>query len=124
VVGRRTFEVAPAAFRMAEMRVFVFARTLRPHDYPDVSIVGEDAGETLAAPRTAPGKDIRLFGGGSLFHNLLDPGLVDTVEVAVMPVLRVGGIPLLPPPASRTRLEPLGNKVSRMGIVSLEYAMK
>ena len=36
----------------------------------------------------------RLFGGGALFRTLLDAGLVDTVEVAVIPVLLGGGIPI------------------------------
>jgi dihydrofolate reductase len=38
--------------------------------------------------------DIWLFGGGALFRTLLDAGLVDVVELAVMPVLLGGGIPL------------------------------
>jgi dihydrofolate reductase len=35
------------------------------------------------------GKDIWLFGGSSLFRSFFDSGLVDGVEVAVIPV--VGG---------------------------------
>ena len=42
-----------------------------------------------------PGKDIWLFGGGSMFRTLADAGLVDTVEVAIMPVLLSQGVPLL-----------------------------
>jgi hypothetical protein len=48
---------------------------------------------------------------------------VDTVEVAVMPVLLGGGIPLLPPPARQAKLELNGHNISRTGIVSLEYAV-
>jgi dihydrofolate reductase len=69
------------------MSVLVFWRTLRPQDFPDVSIVGEAATETLTALRAGQGKDIWLFGGGLLFRSLLDARLVDTVEVAFMPVL-------------------------------------
>jgi len=41
--------------------------------------------------KSEPGKDIWLFGGGALFRTLLDAGLVDLVEVAVMPVLLAAG---------------------------------
>ncbi len=53
--------------------------------------------ETVAAlrARSEQDKDSWLFGGVSLFHSLLAAGLVDTVEVAVSPVLLGGGIPLL-----------------------------
>ena len=70
-----------------------------------------------------PGRDIWLFGGGSLFRSLLDARLVDTVEVAVMPVLIGDGIPLLPPGA-RTSLTLADYKVlPASGIVVLAYSV-
>ena len=80
--------------------------------------------ETLAALRAEPGKDIWLFGGGLLFRSLLGLGLVDTMEVAVSPVLLGKGIPLLPPPAKQTKLKLTGHKIYKTGIVSLQYAVK
>ena len=106
------------------MKTFVFSRTLRQQDYPGVTIVAEGVEETVAALRAEPGKDIWLFGGGSLFRSLLDAGLVDTVEVAIMPVLLGEGIPLLPPPAKQTKLKLTGHKVYKTGIVSLEYSVQ
>jgi dihydrofolate reductase len=51
-------------------------------------------------------------------------GLVDTVEVAVIPILLGGGIPLVPSPAPRTKLRLTGRRVYEdSGIVSLEYAV-
>lgn len=124
LVGRRTFEAMARAGNagMPGMKTFVFSRTLQQRDYPDVTIVAEKAEETLTTLRTKPGKDIWLFGGGSLFRSLLDAGIVDTVEVAVIPVLLGGGIPLLPPPATRAKLKLTSHKVYKSGIVGLEYA--
>ncbi len=68
--------------------------------------------------------DIWLFGGGLLFRNLLDAALVDTVEVAIVPVLLGNGIPLLPPPARRATLSLTGHRVYKSGIVSLAYDVK
>jgi dihydrofolate reductase len=126
LLGRRTFEAIAQERNtgMAGMKTLVFSRTLRQSDHPKVTIVAERAEETLAALRAQPGKDIWLFGGGLLFRSLLEAGLVDTVEVAVIPVLLGGGIPLLPPPAKKTELTLTGHKVYKTGIVSLEYAVK
>ena len=126
LMGRRTFEAMARAGQggMPGMKTFVFSRTLRQQDYPDVTIVAEKTEETRAALREKSGKDIWLFGGGSLFRSLLEAELVDTVEVAVIPVLLGGGIPLFPPPATRTKLRLTGHKVYKTGIVSLEYAAR
>ncbi len=127
LVGRKTFEVMAKAGRGTTpgVKTFVFSRTLRQSDYSDVTVVAEKAEEVVKKLRKEKGKDIWLFGGGSLFHSLLDAGAVDTVEVAVVPVLLGGGIPLLPPPAERVKLKLTGHKVyPKSGIVSLEYAVK
>src|SRR5262249_28733039 len=119
LVGRRTFEVMASGgnAEMPGMKTFVFSRTLRQRDHPGVTIVAEKLEETVAALRAESGKDIWLFGGGLLFRSLLDAGLVDTVEVGVMPVLLGGGIPLLPPPAKQVKLELTGHKVYPTEIV-------
>ena len=127
LMGRRTFEVATARGRggsMSGMKAIVVSRTLRQQDYPDVTILGEDFASALSGLRTEPGKDIWLFGGGSLFSSLLDARLVETVEVAVIPVLLGGGLPLLPPPARRCKLRLISSKAYKTGILSLEYAIE
>jgi RibD C-terminal domain len=86
-----------------------------------VRIVNDDPRDLVRALKEKPGRDIWLFGGGSLFRSLLDAGLVDTVEVGVMPVLLGSGIPRLPPGAS-TRLE-LRTQNPASGIVMLSYAV-
>ena len=126
LIGRRTFEPMAGVKKgkTPGVKTFVFSRTLRQQDYPGVTIVAEAVEETVAALRAKPGKDIWLFGGGSLFRSLLDAGLVDTVEVAIMPVLLGEGIPLLPPPSRQAKLKLTGHKVYKTGIVSLEYSVQ
>ena len=106
------------------MKSIVVSRTLRPQDHPAITIVADRVEEALARLRAEPGKDIWLFGGGALFRTLLDARLVDTVEVAVVPVLLGGGIPLLPPPAERARLRLVGSRAYKTGNMSLEYAVE
>lgn len=126
LVGRRTFEMMARAGKgeTPGMKTLVFSRTLRQQDYPGVKVVAEKSEETVNALRAEPGKDIWLFGGGSLFRSLLDSRLVDTVEVAIVPVLLGGGIPLLPPPANQTKLKLTSHKVYKTGMVSLEYTVQ
>jgi dihydrofolate reductase len=127
VMGRRSFEVVKAAGRrgaMPGMQVFVFSRTLRPEDHRGVTIV-DDPEVVMDQLRSQPGKDIWLLGGGSLFGSLAELGLVDTVEVAVIPVLLGKGLPLLPPPGKRVALKLTGHKLyAKTGIMSLEYAVQ
>jgi dihydrofolate reductase len=127
LVGRRTYEPMAAQSRkggMPGIKTIVFSKTLRPADHPHVTIVAEGARETIDALKQAPGKDIWLFGGGLLFRSLLAEGVVDTVEVAIIPVLLGGGIPLLPPPASRASLTLTTHTIYPTGIVGLEYSVR
>ena len=126
--GRRRFEAIGGARGggRAGGQTIVFSRTLRQHAYPNVTIVSEDPEQVLADLRVKPGKDIWLFGGGSLFRSLLEAGLVDAVEVAVVPVLLGEGIPLLPSKTSseRFKLKLASSRALKSGIVSLEYAVE
>jgi dihydrofolate reductase len=124
LVGRGTFEfmVEHGQATVPGMKIIVFSRTLQQCDFPDVTIVAGKEKETVAELREKPGKDIWLFGGGLLFRSFLELGLVDTVEVAVIPVLLGGGIPLLPAPAKKAKLKLTGHKVYGSGIVLLEYS--
>jgi len=125
LIGRKTFD---AMGRMGNadksspgIKNIVFSRTLKPSDYPNITI-SADAERTVAELRRASGKDIALFGGGELFRSLLAAGLVDRVEVAVMPVLLGAGIPLLPPPAERTKLKLRKQRLyEKTGTIALEY---
>jgi dihydrofolate reductase len=113
LMGRRTFEAmkhAGGGGSAPGMQVYVCSRTLRQEDHPDVTITAEPD-LLITELQTKPGKDLWLFGGGTLFRSLLEAQLVDAVDVAVIPVLLGGGIPLLPSPAKQVKLKLTGHKV-------------
>ena len=121
LMGRRTFEVSGGSGSQG-LKTFVFSRSLRQQDHPEVTIVSDRVKETLDALRAQPGKDIWLFGGGELFRSLLELGCVDTVEPAIIPVVLGGGRPFLPAPAVRRRLSLTRQRIyEKSGIVLLEY---
>ena len=86
------------------------------------SRIESDAERVVTELRAQPGKDIAIFGGGELFRSLLAAGLVDRIEMALIPVLLGGGIPLLPPPAGRALLKLREQRVyEKTGTIGLEY---
>lgn len=100
IMGRHTYELVQgqdySAFGWGDKAWYVVSTTLDAAAHPDVTIVSEDVEGFVADLKARDGKDIWLFGGGVLFRSLLEAGLVDRVEVGVIPALLGAGIPLLP----------------------------
>lgn len=128
LMGRKTFEVAKARGQggaMPGVTSVVISRTLQAKDHPGVTVLGDNLEKELKRIRSEPGKDIWLFGGGSLFRSLLEMGQVDTIETAIIPVLLGGGVPLLPAMAKRTKLRLESSKaLKKTGTMSLVYAVE
>jgi dihydrofolate reductase len=123
LLGRKTYELTLQPGNPgfpAGSRAFVFSRTLA-EPVPGFSVVREVSRQSLESIRGQAAKDIWLFGGGELFRSLLVFGLVDSVEVAVMPVLLGHGLQLLPQPAPRTQLHLTQQQTYPSGIVMLAY---
>jgi dihydrofolate reductase len=125
LIGRKTFtamrQMGGGGGSFPGVTAFLASRTLTPADCPDVTIA-PDAAALVRDLKIRSGKDIWLFGGGELFRSLLAAGLVDGVDVGIIPVFLGGGIPLLPSPAARARLKLTRHRVyEKSGIVGLEY---
>ena len=125
LIGRKTFEamakMGGGGGSMPGVKSYLISRTLKQSGHRDVPVV-QDVNALVKDLKAQPGKDIWLFGGGELFRSMLDDGLVDGLDVGVIPVLLGGGIPLLPPPAKRARLRLVHQRVyQKSGIIGLEY---
>ena len=125
LLGRKTYEATRnyGGGAMPGMQVIVFSTTLNPAGVKGV-VVSDNPREVLPDLKAKPGKDIWLFGGGGLFRSLLELGLVDSVEVAIIPVLLGSGVPLLPNPSRLSKLILLNHRIyEKTGTVSLEYSI-
>jgi dihydrofolate reductase len=123
LLGRKTYELTLQPGNPgfpAGSHAFVFSRTL-PDQVPGFSVVREVSRNSVESIRSRTAKDIWLFGGGELFRSLLALGLIDTVEIAVMPVLLGQGLQLLPQPAAQAQLQLTNQSTYPSGIVLLEY---
>jgi dihydrofolate reductase len=123
LMGRKTYEASRGhkGGGMPGMAAYVFSRTLAAKDCPGVA-VSADPRATIGEIKAKTGKDLWLFGGGGLFRSLLDEGLVDRVEVSIVPVVLGGGVKLLPEPYRTRKLKLVKQRVyEKTGTVSLEY---
>ena len=127
VMGRKTYELVASqegGDAMPGMEVIAFSRTLRPTTHRGVRVTDEDPVAVVKALKSKKGRDIWLFGGGALFRTLLDAHLVDTVEIAVMPVMLGVGIPLLPPGGSVRLVLADQKTLPRSGVMMLAYSVE
>ena len=124
-MGRKTFAVLRAqgpAGPAKGKQIIVVSRKLSQTNHPDVTIIRDRIAERVAELKAQPGKDIWLFGGGELFRALLDAQLVDTVELAIMPVMLSKGIQVLPAGERSPTLRLVSSRVTPTGIVMLVYS--
>jgi dihydrofolate reductase len=123
VMGRRSYEVARQAGSGATegAATYVYSRTLPEGPLDGVTVV-RDALAHLRELKRQPGRDIWLWGGGDLFRSCVQAGLVDGVELGVIPILLGDGVPLFPSPAPRLPLRLRAHRVyPKTGTLMLEY---
>jgi dihydrofolate reductase len=124
-MGRSTYEASssyPGGMSMwKHMRSIVCSKTLTSVN--GAELWSDNVPERIRALKAEPGKDLWLFGGGDLFRTLLEAGVVDDIEVAVVPVLVGGGIPLRALPASLKKLTLTEHRFfEKTGTVLLTYS--
>lgn len=127
LMGRKSYDAAvkQGGYGMPDKKTYVFSRTLRQQDCPEATVSADLKKTVTALKNEKKGKAIWLFGGGELFRSMLDLGLVDAIEVAVIPVLLGAGLPFLPSPATRAKLKLTKHKIyKKTGTVLLTYAVK
>lgn len=127
LMGRKSYDAAvkQGGYGMPDKKTYVFSRTLRQQDCPEATVSADLKKTVTALKKEKKGKDLWLFGGGELFRSMLDLGLVDAIEVAVIPVLLGAGLPFLPSPATRAQLRLTKHKIyKKTGTILLTYAVK
>jgi dihydrofolate reductase len=127
VMGRVSYDVfgATGGSPGPALPTYVYSRTLPEGERDGVTFVREAVPHVRALKRAAEGKPLWLWGGGSLFRELATAGLVDGVDVAVIPVLLGGGLPLLPSPGPRLVLQLRAHRLyATTGTLFLEYDVR
>lgn len=126
VMGRRSYDAFASAGggERPALPTYVYSRTL-PEGERDGVTFAADAVAHVRRLKEDDGKPLWLWGGGELFRGLASAGLVDGVDVAIIPVLLGGGLPLLPPPAPRLPLRLRAHRLyAATGTLVLEYDVR
>lgn len=126
VMGRRSYEVftATGGGEGPPLPTYVYSRTLAEGERDGVTFARDAVSHVRALKAAEGGKPLWLWGGGELFRQLAGAGLVDGVEVAIVPVVLGGGLPLMATPGSRLQLRLRSHRVyAQTGIIALDYAV-
>ena len=124
VMGRRSYEVflATGGAVGPALPTYVYTRTLPEGERDGVTIMRDDVPHDRGLKDAGDGKPLWLWGGGELFGQLAAAGLVDGVDVAIVPILLGAGIPLLPSTGPRLPLRLASHRLYRTtGTLMLEY---
>jgi dihydrofolate reductase len=104
------------------LETVVFSRTLSPGSAGGVTIVREDARKVVFEMKRMTGRDIWLFGGGGLAGQLLEAGLIDTIDIAIMPVVLGKGTQLFETALPAKILVADHVVLENSGVVVIRYA--
>lgn len=126
VMGRKSYDVyvATGGGEGPQLPVHVYSRTL-PEGTRDGVTFARDAVAHVGALKLAGGKPLWLWGGGELFADLAGAGLVDGVDVAIIPIVLGNGIPLMPIRGPRLSLVLRKHRLyPKTGTLFLEYDVR
>jgi dihydrofolate reductase len=119
---RRSPQLQAFARSLDESTKLVFSRTLKEVTWRGSRLLPELDPRAIAALKREPGKDIIVFGSGSIVSQLTEHGLVDQYELVVNPVLLGGGRPLVSGLPTSVRLALVEARPFPSGNVLLRYA--
>jgi dihydrofolate reductase len=124
LMGRRSYDVFVATGGAGGLALptYVCSRTQPEGTRDEVTFVQDAVAHVRALKAAGDGKPWWLWGGATLFRELATAGLVDEIEVAVIPVVLGGGIPLIAPPAAPLRLQLRSHRLyAATGTMMLSY---
>lgn len=103
--------------------IVVLSGSMKQEEHPGVTVVSSEAGmvEVVRGWRAGEGKDIWVMGGGGVSGCLVREGLLDVVEVAVMPVVIGEGVGMVEAGLGTVSLELEEVRGLESGIVMVRY---
>ena len=122
--GRRSRENRAIAVWLNEVTKLVFSRSLEEVTWKNSRLLHELDPRAIEAMKKQPGKDMIIFGSGSIVSQLTQHGLIDEYQFVVCPVLLGSGRPLLSGVSKISRLDLLEAKKYPSGDVMLRYARR
>ena len=99
----------------------VFSTTLKKADWQNAEVVKELTNEEMLKLKQQPGKNMMIFGSGTIVEQLTKLGLIDEYQLMVNPVVLGKGEPLFKNITDKINLKLANTKTFKSGIVLLQY---
>jgi len=109
------------ADKMNNLSKIVFSKTLQEVKWNNSRLVKENIAEEISKMKQQPGKDMVIFGSGSIVSTLMQHGLIDEYRIIVNHVVLGNGKPLFKGINGKQNLKLLNTKVFDSGIIILFY---
>jgi len=122
--GRRTKTLRSMASWINSTAKWVFSTSRKQLSWQNSRLFPRLDPAELRALKQAPGKDLILFGSGTLVSQLTQHGLIDEYQFIVGPLLLGGGRSLVQGLSERVPLELLEAKPYASGNLMLRYARR
>jgi dihydrofolate reductase len=120
--GRRSAEHGAIAIALKRMTKVVFSRSMKEATWENSRLIREVDPREIEKMKVQRGRDLIIFGSGSIVSELTRHGLIDEYQFAVCPVLLGSGQSLVRGVAKRLPLDLLEAKRLPSGDVILRYA--
>ena len=109
------------ADKMNNLPKIVFSKTLQEVKWNNSRLVKENIAEEISKMKQQPGKDMVIFGSGSIVSIFMQHGLIDEYRIIVNPVVLGSGKPLFKGINEKHNLKLLKTEVLGSGVVILYY---
>jgi dihydrofolate reductase len=135
LLGRVTYQLfadywpTPTAYKenpniapmMNDLPKIVFSRTLDNAEWTNTRLVKENIAEEISKLKQQPGKNMVIFGSGSIVSAFAQSGLIDDYRIFVNPIVLGSGKSLFKGLNERLKLKLLSTKTFQCGVVLLQY---
>ena len=108
-------------FPYPDTKNYVITKKQELQDAEHVEFISESHIDFIRELKKQDGKDIWLIGGGQINTLLLNEGLIDEIQVFVMPIVLSGGIELFGALPTETKLKLVESKTHSTGVVEMKY---
>jgi dihydrofolate reductase len=99
----------------------VFSKTLAKADWNNSTLVKGDLAQEVSKLKQQPGKNLVIYGSGTIVSALAQLGLIDDYRIFVVPVVLGRGKPLFSDITMPINLKLLRTKTFKTGVVLLSY---
>jgi len=120
--GRRSREHRAIGIWLNEVTKLVFSRSLKDVTWRNSRLLHELDRREIETMKRQSGKDMVVFGSGSIVSQLTEHALIDEYQFVVCPILLGSGRPLLSGVSKNAKLDLLEAKRYQSGDVMLRYA--